>query len=146
VRGNPINYVDPTGTVRKNSFLHLVEGLNFSWCWSNLYKQFKTLKFVRKITTSLKLWTKALSTDPQKRDPKDAFSLLKDALNYVPPQVKFTGLDKALKQAIDTVQTAPGGVPAAERQRNAGTYNVGSKQQLPELENDPSFGCLYRCP
>jgi hypothetical protein len=127
----------------------LAEGLNSSSPWSNIYKDFQKWKFIQKIqriTNTLNLWTKVLRTDPQRRDPKDAFTLLKDILNYAGKMVKFMGFDKVLKQAVDTVQTAPGGVPAAERQRDSGTINVHAVRGISELEKDPSFGCLYRCP
>jgi hypothetical protein len=69
-------------------------------------------------------------------DPKSGFKLLKLTIKNTCGRIPVVGwaVKKIMSDAVDTVEKAPGGVEAAERQHDTGTINSGEASQLSQVE------------
>ena len=126
VRNNPLHYVDPLG-LAEGGILGQIKDL------FNLGKDTKeTVDTVTEAAEDVVEAKEALD-DP---NPKSGFKLLKLMIKNTCGRIP--GVGSAIKEimtgAVETVETAPGGVEAAERQAQYGTGNINAVNQMSQIE------------
>jgi RHS repeat-associated protein len=144
--GDPISFIDPTGFC-PDFWGRVAENLE------NLLKKLKELPdFVKDKLGPLNdlleahdKMEKTMDTAEEIRDVEDAvedpdpasgLELLKKVFDHLPDW--FYTKD-VLQKGIETVQTAPGGVEASNRQGQYGSINVNEANQLRQIDYDGRY-------
>jgi len=125
VKNNPNLYVDPLG----------LEG----GIWGKIkdwYDKGKNVKdTVDTVTEAANdaVEAKEAIDDP---NPKSGFKLLKLTIKNTCGRIPGVGsaIKKIMTGAVETAETAPGGVEASERQAETGTINIGAARQMSQIE------------
>lgn len=124
-KNNPNMYVDPLGL--EGGILGTIKG------WFDKGQEVKdTVDTVTEAANDA-VEAKEAIDDP---NPKSGFKLLKLLIKNTCGRIP--GVGSAIKEimtgAVETAETAPGGVQASERQAETGTINIGAARQMSQIE------------